>query len=44
MDMYGLPREEVTRVVEDAGGRLVDVLPDESAGPAWPGYRYCVTR
>jgi len=44
MDMHGMPREDVARVVEDAGGRLVDVVPDLSAGPAWPGFRYCVTR
>jgi len=44
MDMHGTPREEVERIVRDAGGRVVDVLPDQSAGTAWPGFRYCVTR
>jgi len=44
MDMYGTPRDHVIRLVEDAGGEVLDIRDDQCAGPHWVGYRYCVRR
>jgi len=44
MNMYGLPREEVFRVVEANGGRMIDVQPDEHADAAWESYRYAAQK
>lgn len=44
MDMYGIRRERVQRLVKEAGGELVDAAVDHSAGPHWVSYRYCVRK
>ena len=44
MDMHVMPPDEVKQVVDKAGARVLDIVPDQSAGPSWLGYRYCVTR
>ncbi len=44
IDMYGIPRHEVVGVVEEKGGRVVDVVADSSAGGRWTSFRYCVCR
>ena len=44
MDMYGVPRSEVVRLLAAHGGRVVDVQPDTSADALWYSYRYCVTK
>ena len=43
MEMHGVPREEVKELVEAAGGRVVKVLDDRSAG-CWISYLYVVTK
>jgi SAM-dependent methyltransferase len=43
MEMYGIPRAAVVRLLEMHGGRVVDVLPDDSAGN-WVSFRYCVQK
>lgn len=43
MEMYAVEREEVVRLVEGNGGRVVDIQPDGSA-PGWVGFRYCITK
>ncbi len=44
MDMYGTPRDRVIKMVQDAGGEVVDIRDDSHAGPHWIGYRYCVRK
>jgi SAM-dependent methyltransferase len=44
MDVYGIPRDEVTALVRQCGGHVIDVVPDVSAGQSWAGFRYCVER
>jgi ubiquinone/menaquinone biosynthesis C-methylase UbiE len=44
MEMYGIPRDEVTRFLTDHGGRLLDVTENKSGGPSWTSFRYCVTK
>lgn len=44
MEGHGLSREEVASVLQAAGARLLDVLPDRSPGPAWESYRYCAAK
>lgn len=44
IDMYGIPPEKVVRVLEHAGGQVLSVVPDGSAGAHWEGFRYCVRK
>lgn len=43
-EMYGVPRTQVEKVLEQAGARLLAVRPDESAGPEWESFLYAVTK
>jgi len=42
--MYAVPREEVQRIVETSGARLVDVVANGAAGKGWTSYRYCAVQ
>jgi SAM-dependent methyltransferase len=44
MTMDGVPRGQVTALVEAAGGEVVEVRADASGEPVWKGYRYTVRR
>jgi hypothetical protein len=45
MEMFGLPQDDVLRVIHSAGGRLIDARPDDSHGDdAVRGFEYWVTR
>ncbi len=44
MTMDGVPRRQVTALVEAAGGEVVEVRDDASGEPVWKGYRYTVRR
>jgi len=44
MNMYGIPRERVIRLVEAHGGRLLDVQSDDHADAAWESYRYAALK
>src|ERR1700735_1712624 len=44
MDMYGLRKNRAIALVEKSGCRVVDVTPNECAGPEWTSYRYAVIR
>jgi ubiquinone/menaquinone biosynthesis C-methylase UbiE len=44
IDMHGIPREEVVRVIEGARATLVQVQEDDCAGPEWFSFRYWVTK
>jgi 2-polyprenyl-3-methyl-5-hydroxy-6-metoxy-1,4-benzoquinol methylase len=44
MQMHGLSPERVTQIVQAAGGEVVKVDADESAGPHWLSFRYLVRR
>jgi SAM-dependent methyltransferase len=44
MEGHSLPRSEVVALLTSAGGDVLDVGDDESAGPQWRSYRYCVRR
>ena len=44
MTMDGVPRPQVTALVEAAGGEVVEVRDDASGEPVWKGYRYTVRR
>jgi ubiquinone/menaquinone biosynthesis C-methylase UbiE len=43
MEMYGTPREDVIRLLTQAGGRVLTTISDQHAGN-WIGYRYIVTK
>lgn len=43
MEMHGVPREEVVQAIESAGGSIVKVVDDHSAG-CWVSYMYVVTK
>lgn len=44
MGMYGIPKDEVLRLIGRHKGRVIDIAPDPAAEPEWEGYRYLVTR
>lgn len=44
MEMYGMARELVVELVTSSGGHVLEVQPNQSHGPATPGYSYWVTR
>jgi SAM-dependent methyltransferase len=44
MEMHWIPRPAVVATLESAGGRVLDVQANESAGPDFESYRYAVAR
>lgn len=44
IEMHGLPRAEVERLLQAAGLRVVDVVDETSAGSGWTSYRYCALK
>ena len=44
MEMHAVSQEEVIELLEENGARVVDIVPDRSAGPHWLSFRYCVTK
>ena len=44
IEMYGVPKAEVLQAIVNAGGEILDVLPDSLAGPEWASYLYMVTK
>jgi len=42
--MYGISRDAVCHLLQQAGGRLVDVTRADECTPGWLGYRYIVTK
>jgi ubiquinone/menaquinone biosynthesis C-methylase UbiE len=44
IEMHGVPKDDVIRLVEESGGRVLQVHEDHSVGPQWPSYRYWVTK
>lgn len=44
MDMHGLPRDEVTALLERHGCRLLAVDPSSMSGPDWLGWLYFAVR
>ncbi len=43
-EMHGLPKDEVIQLIHTAGGSILSVDPDRSAGDAWTSFRYCATK
>jgi ubiquinone/menaquinone biosynthesis C-methylase UbiE len=44
MLMHGVEPEEVRRLLEQSGARIIDVTQNESAGGDWLSFRYCATK
>ncbi|HVT95826.1 MAG TPA: class I SAM-dependent methyltransferase [Bryobacteraceae bacterium] len=44
LEMHGTPRERVEAILGAAGGRVLDVQPNENAGEDWHSVSYLVTR
>lgn len=44
MEMYGVPRKTVVEDLERCGARVIEVQPDQGAGPEWESFRYAVTK
>jgi len=44
MDMRGIRKENVVRLLTKHGGKVLDLIPDRSGGPEWDGFRYLVSR
>jgi SAM-dependent methyltransferase len=44
MEMHCTPKREVLRLFESAGGRVIDIRPNQKAGPLFESYWYAVVR
>jgi SAM-dependent methyltransferase len=44
MEMYGVPRDDVLKLINDRGGKLIQVREDNSAGKNWSSFTYFVTK
>jgi SAM-dependent methyltransferase len=44
MEMYGIPRQDVAALIEEAGGRLRAADENNAPGPGWTSYTYISTR
>lgn len=44
MDVYGVKKEEIVKLVEENGAKVIDITKDEATGSHWISYRYCVTK
>ena len=44
IEMFGIPRRRVERVIARAGGQLMEAIPDSSHGDRGSGFEYWVTR
>jgi SAM-dependent methyltransferase len=44
IEMHGILRGDVLSALAMAGGEVIDVQRDASAGPEWESYRYAITR
>jgi ubiquinone/menaquinone biosynthesis C-methylase UbiE len=44
MGMYGIPKDEIERLITRHGGRIIHTAPDPAAEPEWEGYRYLVIK
>ena len=44
MEMHGINRQEMIQFLEANGGRILQVLPNQIAGPHWISLRYYVTK
>lgn len=44
MELHGLPRPEVERLLAALGAPVVDVVDDPAHGTETPGYRYCAVK
>lgn len=42
--MRGIHKQKVVELLAQHGGEILDIAPDESAGPAWESYRYLVKK
>jgi SAM-dependent methyltransferase len=43
MEMHGIPRDRVVRLLEEAGAQVLEVTENDAAGPGWISLRYFVT-
>jgi SAM-dependent methyltransferase len=44
IELWPMPKDEVLNALKADGATVLDVRPDDSAGPNWPGFRYLVTK
>lgn len=44
IDMYGSPQEEILRILQDAGGKILQVKENGACGPDHVSFRYAVTK
>ncbi|HWL89787.1 MAG TPA: methyltransferase domain-containing protein [Actinomycetota bacterium] len=44
IEMWGMPRDEVTGLLRGEGATILDVRADRFAGAHWAGFRYTVTK
>ncbi len=44
MEVHGIKKEEVLKLLDPLGVKVIDIQPDGNAGDSWIGFRYCVMK
>ncbi len=44
IEMHYIPKEKVVGLIENNGGKILDIVSDYWAGSDWESFRYCVTK
>jgi ubiquinone/menaquinone biosynthesis C-methylase UbiE len=44
MELYGIPQPAVSRLLERAGARILDITADDAPGKTWSSFRYCAVK
>jgi len=44
MEAHGVDKDQVIGILTDGGAKVLDIVPDSSAGPEWIGFQYFATK
>lgn len=44
MEMYGIPKDDVSDLIRNCGGRVIEALQDQGAGKEWISFTYFITK
>lgn len=44
LELHGVKREEVIKLLEENGGQVIDIKPDQRAFSEWSSFQYCVVK
>jgi ubiquinone/menaquinone biosynthesis C-methylase UbiE len=44
MEMYGISKDDLTKFIKQKGGKIIDIVEDQSCGPEIKSFRYFITK